>query len=154
MISRTDKESFRELALKNGYDSEATEFLERLAGDWAEFRFVFGKKFTFRPPRTIVIGPSEPQWQLLVLHEISHAILKHKSFKMDAERLKMETAAWEEAQKLAKRYKIEMDEDLIQEELDTYREWLHKKSRCPVCGLTRFQTPDSKYHCPRCENLT
>ena len=73
---------------------------------------------------------------------------------MDVERLKMENEAWEKACELARHYDIEINEDLIQEELDTYRDWLHQKSRCPVCGLTRFQTPDSRYHCPRCENLT
>ncbi len=154
MISSPGKKFSRELASENGYDLEAIEFLECLTKDYPEFRFVFGRKFTFRPSKTIAIGPLEPHWQLLVLHELSHALLKHKSFKMDAERLKMESAAWEQARKLASRYNIEVDESFVQEELDTYRDWLHKKSRCPVCGLTRFQTPDSKYHCPRCENLT
>ena len=72
---------------------------------------------------------------------------------MDVERLKMEVAAWEKAKELAKHYGVDVDEDVIQEELDTYRDWLHKKSRCPGCGLTRFQTTDGEYHCPRCENF-
>ena len=65
----------------------------------------------------------------------------------------MESEAWEKAQELASRYDIEVNEDLIQDELDTYRGWLHGKSRCRSCGLTRYQTPDGTYHCPRCENL-
>lgn len=91
---------------------------------------------------------------MLLLHELSHAILGHYSFNVDIERMKMESNAWEKAKELAKNYNIEMDDEFIQTELDTYRDWLHKKSRCPNCGLTRFQTPDSQYHCPRCENLT
>ena len=128
--------------------------LERLKEDYPDFRFCEGKKFAFRPPKTIVLGPGEPFSELLALHEVSHAILKHKDFRMDVERLKMENEAWEKAKELASHYKIEINEELIQDELDTYRDWLHQKSRCPVCGLTRFQTPDSRYHCPRCENLT
>lgn len=154
MKTRRPRTFDRELALKNGYDADAVAFLKCLQADFDEFRFVFGRKFAFRPPRTISIGPIEKHWNLLVFHELSHAILKHKNFRVDVERLKMESAAWEQARKLASRYNIEVDESLVQEELDTYRDWLHKKSRCPVCGLTRFQTPDSKYHCPRCENLT
>ena len=63
----------------------------------------------------------------------------------------MEAAAWEKACELAEKYNIGADEDFIQGELDTYRDWLHKKSRCPSCGLTRFQTQDGVFHCPRCD---
>ena len=143
----------REKALKNGYDLEVVEFLKRLMADFPELRFVIGSRFSFRSPRTVVIGPQEPFSELLVLHEVGHAICKHKSFRMDVTRLKMENQAWEEARKLAVRYGIEVDEEVIQGELDTYRDWLHQKSRCPRCGLTRFQTPDGSYHCPRCENI-
>ena len=126
-------------------------FEEKLIKNFPEFRFKKGDKFAFRPPRTIIFGPEEPFDELLALHEISHAILKHKDFKTDAKRLKMEMEAWEKAKELASLYEVEINDDLIQGELDTYRDWLHKKSRCPKCGLTRFQTPDSQYHCPSCE---
>ena len=127
--------------------------LEKLQADYPALRFCKGAKFAFRPPRTIVLGPYEPFAELLALHEVSHAVLKHRDFRMDIERLKMETAAWEKARELAARYGVAVDEELIQGELDTYRDWLHQKSRCPKCGLTRFQTPDSVYHCPQCENF-
>lgn len=129
------------------------DLLQKLQEDFPKFRFISGSKFAFRPPKTIVIGPPEPFSELLALHEVSHAILKHKTFRMDVERLKMESEAWEKARELASGYDIEVNEDLIQDELDTYRDWLHGKSRCRSCGLTRYQTPDGTYHCPRCENL-
>ena len=129
------------------------EFLQRLREDYPGLRFIEGSKFAFRPPRTIVLGPPEPFSELLALHEVSHAILKHRTFRMDVERRRMESEAWEKAQELASRYGIEANEDLIQDELDTYRDWLHNKSKCRSCGLTRYQTPDGAYHCPRCENL-
>ena len=137
----------------NGYGKGDFKFLERLKGDHSEFRFVFGRKFAFRPSKTIVIGPSEPHWRLLLLHEVGHAICKHRSFKMDVERLKMENQAWEEAHKMAPSYGVVIDEGIVQRELDSYRDWLHQKSRCPNCGLTRYQTPDEKYHCPRCDTF-
>lgn len=121
--------------------------------DYPEFKFVVGKKFLFRYPRTILIGPDEPNSELLLLHELGHAILGHQDYKTDVMRLKMEAEAWEEARRLSEKYGIEFDEDSVQDELDTYRDWLHKKSRCPKCGLTRFQSTDGVYHCPRCENL-
>ena len=127
--------------------------MQRLREDYPGLRFIEGSKFAFRPPRTIVLGPPEPFSELLALHEVSHAILKHRTFRMDVERLRMESEAWEKAQELASRYGIEVNEDLIQDELDTYRDWLHNKSKCRSCGLTRYQTPDGAYHCPRCENF-
>ena len=128
--------------------------LERLETDYPEFIFREGRKFAFHPPKTIILGPPEPFSELLTLHEVSHAVLKHKTFRMDVERLKMESDAWEKAKELANTYGVAVDEDLIQNELDTYRDWLHQKSRCPKCGLTRFQTPDGTYHCPKCENFS
>ena len=128
--------------------------MKKIQADYPEFRFIKGKKYAFRPPRTIVLGPSEAFSELLLLHEVSHAILGHKTFKMDVERLKMESEAWEKARELADKYTIEINEDLIQDELDTYRDWLHTRSRCKECGLTCYQTSDGAYHCPRCESFT
>ena len=138
MIPSRNESFSKEKAQQNGYDLETAEFFERLSTGFSEFRFKLGPKFAFRPPKTIILGPLEPFAGLLALHEVSHAHLGHKDFKMDIERLKMESAAWEKAKELAAMYRIEVDEDLIQDELDTYRDWLHQKSRCPVCWLTRF----------------
>lgn len=153
MIPRSTGVFTREKAAQNGYGKEEIVFFERLIRDFFDFKFVLGAKFSFRPPKTIVIGPPEPFSRLLVLHELGHAVCGHRDFRMDITRLKMENQAWEEAKKLAVRYEIEVNEDVVQDELDTYRDWLHQKSRCPICGLTRFQTPDSQYHCPRCESF-
>ena len=143
----------RAQALQKGYDESEIRFLGQVLVRHPELRFVVGRKFAFRPPRTVVIGPYEPKWRLLLLHEVGHALCGHRDFKIDVSRLKMEVEAWEKARELAPKYKVVIDEELIQSELDTYRDWLHKKSRCPHCGLTRFQTPDSQYHCPLCEKL-
>ena len=152
MIPRSAfNETFREKAIKNGYDAKAVEFFERVLGDYPKLGIRIGRKFAFRPPRMVMVGPYEPSFQLLFLHEVGHAISGHQNFKTDIERLKIEVEAWSEARKLANLYGVEMDEELVQSELDTYRDWLHQKSRCPKCGLTRFQTPDSIYHCPLCD---
>ena len=124
----------------------------KIKSDYPNLIFKIGKKFTFRPPKTIIIEPQNPNFDLLLLHELGHATLKHQSFKTDIERLKIESAAWEQAEQLAKTFNIAFDNDFAQNQLDSYRNWLHQKSRCKKCGLTRFQTPDGKYHCPNCNN--
>ena len=129
------------------------DFVLKLENDYPDLRFKAGKKFAFRPPRTIILGPKEPKDEMLVLHEVAHALCGHKDFRVDVERVRMECEAWGKAKELAQIYGIEVDEEMIQNELDTYRDWLHQKSRCRACGLTRFQTTDGRYHCPRCNEL-
>ena len=127
--------------------------VSKLKVDYPDFCFRSGKKFAFRPPKTIIIGPDEADNSLLLLHELGHAILGHRDFYTDVERVKMERLAWEKARELCQKYGIKYDEEIIERELDTYRDWLDKKSRCPSCRLTRFQTPDGQYHCPRCDSF-
>lgn len=128
-------------------------FLARIRSDFPEFKIISGKRFSFRPPKTIVVGPEEPNDSLLLLHELGHALSGHRNFDTSVRRVKMEREAWDKARELCSKYEVEYDEDLIEGELDTYRDWLHKKTSCPKCGLTMFQTPDGFCHCPRCENF-
>ena len=146
-------DTFKEKAIQNGYDNESLDFLGRVLDDYPQIHVRMGRKFAFRTPKTVVVGPFEVAYQLLLLHEIGHAISEHQDYKTDVERLRIEVEAWSEARKLAGLYGIKVDEELIQSELDTYRDWLHQKSRCPRCGLTRFQTQDSIYHCPLCDQF-
>ncbi|MBQ9180675.1 hypothetical protein IJ135_01100 [Candidatus Saccharibacteria bacterium] len=127
------------------------KLIEKLKKDYPEVRFKTGVKFLFRPPRTVVVGPEMKNSELILLHEMGHFISKHYNYQTYAERLKIEREAWEIASGLAARYGVKYDEDVVEDELDTYRDWLDQKSRCPECGLTRFQTPDGVFHCPRCD---
>ena len=143
------------------------ELLERLKKDYPELRLKAGKRFSFRPERTIILAAwpenSEAElqggggdfeynfWQLQLLHEVGHALLEHKNFATDAERLQMERAAWEKAQELCDEYGVEYDEVFVEAALDSYRDWLHQRSKCSRCGLTRYQTRDGKYYCPACD---
>lgn len=149
----------------------ALSVVERLRQDYPQLRFVVGKKFTFRPPRTVVFeqkmsfqdaastkivedrGQTTNCYWLNILHEVGHALCEHKSYTTDPERLKMERAAWEKARELSEKYGVEYDEELVEAQLDTYRDWLHQRSKCASCGQTRYQTADGRYHCPRCEQF-
>ncbi len=153
----------------------------RLEADYPELRFRAGKRFMFRPPRTVVYegflegrggngdyeegadealdgGRGELEWGLQLLHEVGHALSGHQDFRTDPERIRMEREAWERARELAERYRaagynIYYDEDFVEAALDTYRDWLHRRSACPECGLTRYQTVDGRWHCPGCEGF-
>jgi hypothetical protein len=83
-------------------------------------------------------------------HEIGHAILSHKTYKTDFELLFMEAEAWDKGKELAEIINASIDEDHIQECLDTYRDWLHKRSRCPTCLSTSLQESATLYRCHNC----
>ncbi len=92
-------------------------------------------------------------FRLQILHEVGHALLEHNFYTTDLERLKMERAAWEKARELCSTYGVEYDEDYVETALDSYRDWLHARSRCPRCQVTRFQDDRGEYHCPECEEF-
>lgn len=132
--------------------SEVSEDLHKLIVqlkmDYPKIRFRLGKKFAFRPPRTIFFAEGQ---ELELLHELGHARLEHNFYTTDIERLRMERAAWEEARRLCDQYAVEYDQEFVEMALDSYRDWLHRRSQCSKCGLTRYQTRDGKYHCPSCD---
>lgn len=133
-------------------DDVARKLVARLAADYPELRFRVGKKFMFRPPRTVIMeAGGASRWGLQLLHEVGHALSGHRDFRTDPERLKMEREAWERARGLAATYNIRYDEEFVEGALDTYRDWLHQRSACPECGLTRYQAQDGRWHCPGCE---
>lgn len=146
--------------------------LNKLERDYPDLRFLTGKKFTFRPPRTIVVPDfvqvtqnsvtaqdetcsaiEQKIYSLRLLHELGHAVLRHRDFATDIERIKMERAAWEQAREFCNYYGVKYDEEFVEEELDSYRDWLHQRSKCPQCGQTRFQASNGKYRCPFCDSL-
>ncbi len=85
-----------------------------------------------------------------VLHELGHARLQHEGYKSDMELLIKEVAAWQEALRLAQVYKVAFDEDHMQDCLDTYRDWIYKRSQCPQCLSAGIQRNESHYYCINC----
>lgn len=137
---------------------EFEELLVRLKADHPELNFRVGAKFLYRPWRTIYYEQflrggqeDEQKYCLQLLHEVGHALLRHFDYVTDLERIKIERSAWDKAQQLCDIYNIAYDEDFVEEELDTYRDWLQRRSVCPECGLVRYQDKRGGYHCPRCE---
>ena len=132
--------------------ANSTNFLKTIKNTYPNLAFKQGKRFSFRPKNTIIFDPTAENFKFLLLHELGHALNGDFSYKTDIERLKIEVSAWKTAKSLAKTFKIPFDEEFMESELDSYRDWLHKKSLCKSCGLTRYQTPDGAYHCPHCDS--
>ncbi|MFT4532582.1 MAG: hypothetical protein ACI9T8_000610 [Candidatus Saccharimonadales bacterium] len=89
-------------------------------------------------------------WTLL--HEASHGLLKHKTYESDFELVLLEVGAWEKAGSIAKELKIAIDEEHVQDCLDSYRDWQYKRSLCPNCDLGGVQLNQKTYECLFCGN--
>ena len=136
----------------------AQAFLIALTEAYPDFSWQLGTRFKYRPEKTIMIDQNSPApwpyFALLTLHELGHALSHHKDYKTDVERLRIESEAWQRAKReitAHPNWGVAYDEEFAEYELDSYRDWLHQKSKCKKCGLTRYQTTDGKYHCPQCD---
>lgn len=129
--------------------------LKSLQRDFPKLRFTSGTEFCWSPAmREIVYRAEDAQaapWSLL--HETGHALLEHTSYALDFELIQIEIAAWQKAQKLAERYNISIDNDHIEDCLDSYRDWLHRRSLCASCGTQALQIDHgAEYRCHNCQN--
>lgn len=130
--------------------------LKRIQQDNAAYGFVLADDFVWSPRnRTISYkAPQSPADIWTLLHELGHAHLHHKAYKHDVELIRCEVAAWEYARTtLAPQYGLAIDEEHIQDHLDTYRFWLHERSRCPNCNQNGFQQTKNTYSCYNCKCL-
>jgi NADH dehydrogenase/NADH:ubiquinone oxidoreductase subunit G len=128
--------------------------LEELQNSLPAVSFMEDTVFCWSPKTASIHFPAqalaeeEGTWALL--HEAGHATLAHQTYATDFELVSMEVAAWEKAKELAKTLGITISNDHIQDCLDTYRDWLHKRSTCPTCGSVSLQQSESLYTCHNC----
>ena len=88
------------------------------------------------------------KWSLL--HEVGHALLDHANYDYDFMLLRLEVDAWEKGQEVASKLDMVIDKDHIQDCLDTYRDWIFKRSVCPKCSNKSYQQKDFRHY--RCFN--
>jgi len=131
-----------------------TNLSSRIITDFEDITFKSGKRFLWSPgDKTVYFEQGRVNThdgQVTLLHEISHALLEHTSFKSDLELLQMEVGAWTKARELADKYEIELDDEYIDDCLESYREWLYKRSMCVECGTNSLQDETGHYSCHVC----
>jgi len=125
--------------------------INKLHEHYPELSFVEGEVFTFRPPRTILYNPKLEGAELILLHEVGHYLDNDQDYSSGIGLLRIEADAWERARALSDAFNVAWDEDFIQSKLDSYRNWLHQSSLCPICEINGYQDKNGFYHCPLCE---
>lgn len=133
--------------------TRAMELIEDLRTTYPDFRFEKADNFYWSAQKqTIYYNESADNktgvWSLL--HEVGHGLLTHQKYESDFELLQLEMQAWEKAKEISKNYKINIPEDHIQDCLDTYRDWLHARGKCPTCQSQGLQSSSREYTCLRC----
>jgi len=128
------------------------KILQRVIADFPQFKFRKADDFAWRPwEHTIFYNPDTHNADLLLLHELAHGILGHLEAVSDVELLKLEAQAWQQVKaRLAPKYGLRFDENSAIAYMDTYREWLHKRSLCPKCDTSGWQIDVNHYKCPAC----
>lgn len=126
--------------------------INRIQKEHPDLRFVTSNRFSWNPENSTVTY-TEQYLPHKLLHEVAHGILDHRDYSRDIELLAMECAAWKKASELGKHYDVLIPEDAIEDALDTYRDWMHARSTCPICSSTGVQSSAMSYSCIACHTM-
>ena len=129
------------------------ELLLLVRRDFPNYTIATGGDFSWAPATKTITVDAKQNSPAQLLHEIAHAELGHQTFSRDIQLIEMEREAWEYCTKvLAPRYDVSlaMDDDVVQESLDSYRLWLTSRSSCPHCGAIGLQKAKATYSCMHC----
>lgn len=127
--------------------------LLRLQQDFPDISFTSGKVLHWSPNTCTIFYNENPTTEDLwgLLHEVGHAIFEHKNYTSDMDLLKKEIAAWKKAYEVSGKYQLQIDQEHIEACLDTYRDWLHKRSTCPACRSHGIEQHTGLYRCLNCK---
>lgn len=130
-----------------------TSLISRIIADYPDITFTEGDDFLWNPAlRTIMYDPRDPHASEHLLHELGHAELAHADYQSDIGLIALERDAWHQARTVvAPRYQLHISADIIEDDLDTYRDWLHARSLCPHCKQNGLQSSQQEYTCLICQ---
>lgn len=128
--------------------------ITKLTANYPDFAFTASDEFRWSPKEKTIFYDQASSSELFLLHELAHAILGHSEYSRDIELIELERSAWKYTKEsLCKPYGIPIDDELVEDSLDTYRDWLHSRSTCPTCQSTGIETRKYEYRCIACGTL-
>jgi hypothetical protein len=129
-----------------------TSLATSLQHNFPALTFTASDIFRWSPQNQTIFYDANSHDHASLLHELAHAQLAHTTYSKDIELIEMERDAWDYAiQTLASKYDVEINDDAVQNALDTYRDWLHARSTCPRCKAIGVQTKKNEYKCVTCD---
>ena len=128
--------------------------IELLKTNFPQFTFKKSTNFSWSPnKKTIYYNDDDSNFQIILMHELSHGLLNHADYAKDIELIAMERDAWDKAISLCAEYGIKNNDQIVQSTMNTYRDWLHERSVCPKCSANGLQNEKNKYKCIACGNI-
>lgn len=131
------------------------KLLRLFTKQYSALHFKAGHDFAWSPKLATITYVEDtganPDNIYALLHEVAHADLAHNTYSDDFNLLQHEVSAWERAKQIGLSVGVSINEDHIQDCLDTYRDWLHARAKCPTCGIVSLQATDGAYTCFNCK---
>lgn len=126
--------------------------IKSLVNEFGHITFTEAADFSWDPStHTIFFNRIDDHAAERLLHEVAHAELDHRSYERDIDLIGLERDAWHLARtKLSDMYELSIDAEVVENHMDTYRDWLHARSTCPSCSATGIQTGNKEYTCLAC----
>lgn len=126
--------------------------IKNLKNDFPQFIFKESSSFLWSHNDNTIYYTNDNNDFSFLFHELSHALLNHVEYNRDIELVAMEREAWDKAKEIALNYDVILDDDYIQSNLDTYRDWMHERSTCPKCSASGMQIKKKSYKCLACNH--
>lgn len=128
-----------------------SQLLSNIKTDYPHITTKIGDDFRWSPSESTIYYIDGDDAATYIIHELAHALLKHNDYQSDLELLAMEREAWSMAvNTLAPNYRLNIDTDIVDLSMDSYRDWLHARSQCPKCDSTGLEVSKSNYRCLAC----
>jgi hypothetical protein len=128
----------------------STTLLQKLQFKYQDIQFLEDDDFFWsHSENAIHYNTCTTNWKYLLFHEVGHAQLDHSDYNHDLDLIVIERSAWDLGASIAQEYDIMIPETIIQEHLDSYRDWQHQRSICPNCQSTGTQR-GRYYFCLAC----
>lgn len=132
---------------------DLTNWLPKIKQAFPAITFELGDDFRWSAQhQTVYVGEIGDERDIItLLHEIGHALAGHSNYDRDITLLNLEREAWTIAStQVAPQFDITIDNELVEDALDSYRDWLHARSTCPECSQNGVQRDRNTYECLLC----
>ncbi len=134
-------------------DIKFDRLLNRIKSDYPNITFSEGEDFSWNHSKSSISYNKKSKHATTdLLHELGHIELDHISYSSDLSLLKKELEAWEIAKNIAKKFNISISENYINECIESYRLWIHKRSLCSKCFQNGLEISEKKYKCINCDH--
>lgn len=135
---------------------EISSVFSQVTSDCSDLNFAPGDSFYWRPEDNTVYHPeiTNSSDLYLLLHEIGHARSAHTGYDSSIHLLDMEREAWDHTiSVLVPTYGLSIDDakEISEDALDSYRDWIHKRSTCPTCNAIGIEVSKNRYKCLICD---